>query len=81
MLALNLAYYLQGVNHRHLRLAVMKKLWNKLFKIEPQYNYTIADYQPVRINSLETEVKVTEYEVGERLQKDEMEIDNIYQKL
>lgn len=59
----------------------MKKLWNKLFKTEPQYNYTIADYQPVRINSLETEVKVTEYEVGERLQKDEMEIDKLYQNL
>jgi hypothetical protein len=58
----------------------MKKLWNKLFKTEPQYNYTIADYQPIRINSIETKVKVTEYEVDERLRSDEMEIDNIYQQ-
>ena len=63
----------------------MKKLWNKLFKNEPQYNYTIADYQPVRINAFETKVKVTEYETGEHLlademRADEMEIDNIYQK-
>lgn len=59
----------------------MKKLWNKLFKIEPQYNYTIADYQPIKINGTETKVKVTEYEVEARLSRDEMEIDNIYQKL
>ncbi len=63
----------------------MKKLWNKLFKNEPQFSYTIADYQPVKINSLKTEVKVTEYETGEYLladevRVDEMEIDNIYQK-
>jgi len=61
-------------------LAAMKKLWNKLFKNEPQYNYTIADYQPVKINSLETKVKVTEYEIDERLRSDEMEIDKLYQQ-
>ena len=76
-----MAYYLQTVNHNHLRLAVMKKLWNKLFKTEPQYNYTIADYQPIKINATETKVKVTEYEVETLLRRDEMEIDNIYQKL
>ena len=64
----------------HLRLAVMKKLWNKLFKTEPQYNYTIADYLPIKINSLETKVKVTEYQIDERLRADEMDIDNIYEK-
>lgn len=63
----------------------MKKLWNKLFKNEPQFSYTIADYQPVKINSLKTEVKVTEYEKGkyllaDEMRADEMEIDNIYQK-
>ena len=63
----------------------MKKLWNKLFKNEPQFSYTIADYQPVKINALKTEVKVTEYETGEYLladetRADEMGIDNIYQK-
>ena len=59
----------------------MKKLWNKLLKIEPQYNYTIADYKPIKISGEETKVKVTEYEVEARLRRDEMEIDNIYQKL
>ena len=58
----------------------MKKLWNKLFKSEPQYNYTIADYKPIKINSLETKVKVTEYEVDARLQSDEMDIDHLYEK-
>ena len=58
----------------------MKKLWNKLFKTEPQYNYTIADYQPIKINATETKVRVTEYEVGARLRSDEMDIDNIYEK-
>lgn len=58
----------------------MKKIWNKIFKIEPQYNYTIADYLPVNINALETKVKVTEYEIDERLRSDEMDIDNIYEK-
>ncbi len=58
----------------------MKKLWNKLFKTEPQYNYTIADYQPIRVNSIETKVKVTEYEIDEHLRSDEMEIDKLYQQ-
>ena len=58
----------------------MKKLWNKLFKTQPQYNYTIADYQPIKINSLETKVKVTEYEVDARLLSDEMDIDHLYEK-
>ena len=58
----------------------MKKLWNKLFKTQPQYNYTIADYQPVKINSRETIVKVTEYEVDARLLSDEMDIDHLYEK-
>ena len=59
----------------------MRKLWNKLFRIEPQYNYTIVDYLPIKINATETKVQVTEYEVEARLRRDEMEIDNIYQKL
>ncbi len=58
----------------------MKKLWNKLFKTSQPYNYTIADYSPIKINSLETQVNVTEYEVDERLRSDEMDIDHIYEK-
>ena len=75
-----MACYLHIIDYSHLGLAVMKKLWNKLFKTEPQYNYTIADYQPIKVNSLETKVKVTEYEIEARLRSDEMDIDNIYEK-
>jgi hypothetical protein len=57
----------------------MKKLWSKLFKSEPQFSYTIADYQPIKINSLETKVKITEYAVNESLRADEMQIDKLYQ--
>ncbi|MBC7757130.1 MAG: hypothetical protein H7Z20_10950 [Bdellovibrio sp.] len=58
----------------------MKKLWNKLFKTEQPFNYTIAHYQPVKINALETQVNVTDYQIDERLRSDEMDIDNIYEK-
>ena len=58
----------------------MKKLWNKLFKTQQAYNYTIADYLPVKINSLETQVNVTEYEIDDSLRGDEMDIDHIYEK-
>lgn len=58
----------------------MKKIWNKLFKTQQPYNYTIADYLPVKINSLETQVNVTEYEIDDSLRGDEMDIDHIYEK-
>ena len=71
---------MHNVNHSHFRLALMKKLWNKLFKTPQPYNYTIADYSPIKTNSLETQVNVTEYEIDERLRNDEMDIDHIYEK-
>jgi hypothetical protein len=58
----------------------VKSLIEKLFKKEPQFNYIIAEYQPVRIDSLRTGVNVTEYEIGEPANSDEMEIDNLYQR-
>lgn len=57
----------------------MKKLFEKIFKKEPPFNYIIADYQPVRINSLKTDVSVTEYQVDLLPDADEMDIDKIYQ--
>ncbi len=57
----------------------MKKLFNKLFKSEPQFNYILAEYQPVKISSLEKKVKVTEYDLDALDDRDEMEIDKIYQ--
>ena len=58
----------------------MKKLWNKLFKTQQPYNYTIADYIPIKLNTLETKVNVTEYQIDERMHRDEMDIDHIYEK-
>lgn len=57
----------------------MKNLFERLFKKEPQFNYIIAEYQPMRTNSLDAVVKATEYDVNESVDSDEMEIDRIYQ--
>ena len=57
----------------------MKSLFKRLFKKEPQFSYTIADYQPVRTNRLRTDVTVTEYQLDSTAEKDEMDIDKIYQ--
>lgn len=42
----------------------MKKLFRKIFNIETPVNYIIAEYKPVKINSLKTEVQVTEYQAN-----------------
>lgn len=57
----------------------MKSLLEKLFKKEPQVSYVIAEYQPVRMNRLSTDVTVTEYQLDLATEKDEMDIDKIYQ--
>jgi hypothetical protein len=59
----------------------MKNLINKIFKKEPQFNYIIAEYQPNKIQALESSIKITEYEVDGQLEHDEMEIDKIYQNV
>ena len=59
----------------------MKNLINKIFKKEPQFNYVIAEYQPNKIQTLESSVKMTEYEVDTQFEHDEMEIDKIYQNV
>jgi hypothetical protein len=38
----------------------MKRLIKKIFKIEPQLNYIITEYQPVEINPFKTDVKIKE---------------------
>jgi hypothetical protein len=58
----------------------MKNLLNKLFKSEPQFNYILAEYQPVKTNSLEKKVKTTEYDIDAPEAHDEMEIDSLYQR-
>ena len=57
----------------------MKSLFKRLFKKEPQFSYTIADYQPVRTTRLKTDITVTEYQLDSATEKDEMDIDKIYQ--
>ena len=62
----------------------MKSLFERFFKKEPQFSYTIADYQPVKMNRLRTDVTImeyqtTEYQLDAAAEKDEMDIDKIYQ--
>lgn len=56
----------------------MKTLFERFFKKEPNFSYTIAEYLPVK-NRLRTEVTVTEYQIEQANDHDEMEIDKIYQ--
>ena len=58
----------------------MLKLINKLFKKNNAVSYTIAQYQPVRVNRLKVEVLVTHLQELSEIEHDEMEIDNLYKK-
>jgi hypothetical protein len=62
----------------------MKSLFERFFKKEPEFSYTVADYLPVKTNRLRTDVQVTEYaaseyQIEQATEHDEMEIDEIYQ--
>lgn len=59
----------------------MKNLFERFFKKEPAFSYTVADYLPVKNNRFRTDVHVTEYPSTEYMaaEHDEMEIDKIYQ--
>lgn len=57
----------------------MKSLFEKLFKKEPDFSYTIAEYMPVK-NRLRTDVTVREYQIEQASESDEMTIDKIYQQ-
>ncbi len=57
----------------------MKSLFQRFFKKESPYNYTIAHYPPVRTDRLPTDAAFTEYQLGVSAEKDEMDIDKIYQ--
>ena len=56
----------------------MIKLFERIFKKEPAFSYTIAEYTPVKIDRMRSGVSVTEYDQYEVEELDEMEIDNIY---
>jgi hypothetical protein len=57
----------------------MKNLFDKIFKKEPQFNYIIAEYQPIKISLPKVDFSNSEYDVEEQISGDEMEIDKIYQ--
>jgi hypothetical protein len=57
----------------------MKSLFDKFFKKEPQFNYTIADYQPIKTNRVRADVSTTEFPVDLAADIDDMDIDKIYQ--
>lgn len=60
----------------------MKNLFNKIFKKEPQFNYIIAEYQPMKVDSQITRARASaaEYDIEAPENSDEMEIDKIYQR-
>lgn len=58
----------------------MKNLIEKLFKKEPQFNYIIAEYQPMKIDSYRTAIDAAEYDIDAPESSDEMEIDKLYQR-
>jgi hypothetical protein len=57
----------------------MKSIFEKLFKRQPEFSYTVAEYMPVKTNRLHRDVTVTEYQVDRPSETDEMVIDKIYQ--
>jgi hypothetical protein len=58
----------------------MKNLLDKIFKKEPQFNYIIAEYQPIKISLSKVDFSNSEYDVEDQLNGDEMEIDRLYQR-
>jgi hypothetical protein len=59
----------------------MKKLFERLFKKEPEIDYIIAAYQPIKTDRMHSSVNVTEYEIVKPQESDEMQIDKIYQRM
>ena len=59
----------------------MIKLIERFFKKEPEFSYTIAEYMPIKVNKLKTDVSVTEFDLSRPTETDEMQIDKIYNRL
>jgi hypothetical protein len=58
----------------------MRNLIRKLFKSEPQFNYILAEYQPGQRTGASKELPFIDHDYAEQEVKDEMQIDNLYQK-
>ena len=58
----------------------MKKLFERLFKKEAEFNYIIAEYQPNKLNRMHSHFNSNEFEALHQDESDEMQIDKIYQR-
>ncbi|HNU66506.1 MAG TPA: hypothetical protein PKL42_05205 [Methylotenera sp.] len=62
----------------------MKNLIDKLFKKESELNYILPQYQPAQFDLISTRVVNKEYDLkdpAESFEIDDMQIDNIYQRM
>lgn len=59
------------------RRKIMHRLFERIFKKEPQLNYIIAEYQPLEMNLLKTDARFTEYHFDEATDIEKMEIDKL----
>ena len=57
----------------------MKKLFERLFKKEPEFDYIIAEYQPIKVNRTRSEFNLNEFDTINE-DSDDMQIDKIYQR-
>jgi len=55
----------------------MKRLIKKIFKLEPQLNYIIAEYQPIETNHLKTDVKIKEGNLNKPININKKKMDKI----
>jgi hypothetical protein len=58
---------------------MMKNLIKRMFKTEPKFNYILAEYQPGQQVVPPRELPFTEPGYHEVQDKDEMQIDRLYQ--
>lgn len=59
----------------------MLKLINKLLNKNTPFNYTIAQYQPLRVNQLKVDVVVDNLQERREIDHDEMQIDHLYEQV
>lgn len=59
----------------------MKKLFERLFKKEPEFDYIIAEYLPVKVDRVRSETDAAEYDICKLGESDDMQIDKIYQRV
>lgn len=57
----------------------MKRFIKKLFKIEPQLEYIIAEYQPIEITRLKTGFTIKEYNINKPINIDKKNMDKMKQ--